>query len=85
MRAFPSVGQYAQQQVALSMRLLPRRPVWSSWAWTAAFAHAVRRCFNDAIAAHRFDRIGRLDSLELRKERRWHVANWVSVDNLNDF
>jgi len=51
--------------------------VWASWAWTAAFAYAVRYCFTNAIAAYHVHRTGRLDSIELRKERSWHVACWV--------
>ena len=52
--------------------------VWSSWAWTMAFAHAVRVYFASAMATHQIaSRRGSLDEMEFVHERRWHLFSWL--------
>jgi hypothetical protein len=52
--------------------------VWSSIAWTMAFAHAVRICFSSAVATHQIEARRRdLEQIEEGVERRWHWFCWV--------
>ena len=46
--------------------------IWSSWGWTVAFAHTVRRCFN-SVAHQDSLRLGSIDVAQMRQVEPQHA------------